>query len=250
MKWGKLKIGVIGIPIVLENKNGIIKEYFKPGFTNELRAKLIEFISSNSKKNGIKVDISDLKELIDESNNSYLKKDNLIGISKNSLDKLAEELKENIEGFDFIVVLGGIHTGAYLLYHFSEKVERYDIHEDDNEIDLIFHTSYMKHAIELNQSIEISNHGWQDLLEGIFEIKTIVKPGRIFDIDVDYYASTEYCKMPKEKMDSNFQNIISAIRRGKPKILGLFEYQTLDGSEDGYEKLQNLVWEGILSNAK
>lgn len=247
---GKLKIGVIGIPIILEKKGGIIKEYFKPGFTDDLRKKIIEFISLNGQKSGIKVNITDLKELLTKNDNSYLKKNNLIGISKNSLEKLAEELKERIKGLDFIILLGGVHTGAYLLYHFSEKVERYDIHEDDDEIDLIFHTSYMKHAIELNKSMEVSNHGWQDLLEGIFEVKTIEKPGKIFDIDIDYYASTKYCKMSKEKMDSNFQNIISAIRRGKPKILGLFEYQSLDKSEGGYEKLQNLVWEGILSNAK
>jgi len=246
---GKLKIGIIGVPIILEKKNNTIREYFEPGYTDELRAKLIEFISSNSQKNGIKVDISDLKELIDESNDSY-SENNLIGISKNSLDKLVEKLKERIKGFDFVAIVGGIHTGAYLLYHFSEKVERYDIHEDDNEINLVFHTSYMKYVIELNQSIEISNHGWQDLLEGIIDVNVIEKPGKIFDIDVDYYATTEYCKLSEEKTDSNFQNIISNIRRAKPRILGIFEYQTLDKSESGYEKLQNLVWEGIISHTK
>jgi hypothetical protein len=247
---GKLKIGVIGIPISLEKKGGIIKEYFKPGFTDELRKKIIEFISLNSQKNGIKVSITDLKELLAKNDDLYSKKNNLIGISKNSLDKLVEELKEKIRGLDFVVILGGVHTGAYLLYHFSENVERYDIHDDDDETDLIFNTSYMKHALNLKKPIQISNHGWQDLLEGIFEVKNLGTSGKIFDIDIDYYASTKYCKMSKEKMDSNFQNIISAIRRGKPKILGLFEYQTLDRSEEGYEKLQNLVWEGILANAK
>ena len=241
-----MKVGIIGIPIVLEKKNNKIREYFEPGYTDELRLKLIEFISSNSQKNGFKIDLSDLKELIDENNDSY-SENNLIGIPKNSLDKLTEELKEIIKRFDFVAVIGGIHTGAYLLYHFSENVERYDIHEDDNEIDFIFHTSYMKHV---NKSIQIFNHDWQDLLEGILDFKDMGELGKIFDIDVDYYASTKYCKLSDEKMNSNFQNIISAIRRAEPKILGIFEYQTLDGTEGGFERIKTLVWEGILAKVK
>jgi len=243
-------MGIIGIPILLERKNNTIREFFKPGLTDNLRKKIIEFVSSNGQKNGIQVDILDLKELVDENNDSYFKKDDLIGISRISLDNLAEEFKKRINGLDFVVVIGGIHTGAYLLYHLAEKVERYDLHEDNNNIDLIFHTSYMKHAIELKKSLHISNHGWQDLLDGIFGVNVMGTPGRIFDIDVDYYTSTEYCRMTEERMKTNFQNIILTIRKAKPKILGIFEYQTLDGSQDGYERLQTLVLEGIKSNIK
>jgi hypothetical protein len=244
----KLKMGIIGIPIIVGKKNNKTREFFKSGLTDGLRTRIIEFVSSNCQKNGIRVDILDLKELVDESKDSCFELDDLAGISRTSLDNLAEEFKKRINGLDFVTVIGGIHTGAYLLYHLTENVERYDIHEDNNDIDLIFHTSYMKHAIELKKSLHISNHGWQDLLGDIFVIKSIENLGKIFDIDVDYYTSTEYCRMTEERTTTNFQNVVLAIRKAKPKILGIFEYQTLDGSKDGYERLQTLVWEGIMSN--
>lgn len=233
----------MGIPIQLEKSHGILKEFFAPGLTDQLRKTTKEFIEKNLKEKKIQANVTDLGEIL--SKEDHFSKDNeLIGISKSCLDGLAKELKRRIKGMDFLIVYGGIHTGAYLLYHLPGKVERFDFHEDDNDISIPFHTSYMKYANSLKDSSQVSTHSWTDLLDGVLDAKPVGKPiGKIFDIDVDYYTSTEYCKIKGDDEEHNFNRIISAVQKAKPVVIGLFEFQRLDKS--GYKKMLEIVWSGI-----
>jgi hypothetical protein len=69
--------------------------------------------------------------------------------------------------------------------------------------------------------------------------------GNIFDIDVDYLSPSIYCQLKEEDIKNNLQKIKENIRKAKPKIIGFFEFQNLDGSSEGYERLLSLIWEGI-----
>jgi hypothetical protein len=240
-----LSIGIVGIPITIEKSHGILKEFFVSGLTNSLRETTKKFIEKNLKKENIQATVVDLGELMDKKN-SFLEEKGLIGIPKPRLDELAQELKERIKNVDFVVVLGGVHTGAYLLYHLPGRVERFDLHDDDNKLGIPFHTSYLRQASELKSSLQILNHGWPDLLDGILDDEPVDEPpGKIFDIDVDYYTSTEYCKLTEERIKKHVQRIKSRIKKAKPKVIGFFEFQTLDGSSEGRERLLSLIWEGV-----
>jgi hypothetical protein len=236
----KLRIGIIGIPIQLEKKKNITKEFFSPGLTDYLRLNTKEFVEKKSKKENLEINVLDLGELID-SNHDLSKKDNLIGISKTILDGLAQRLKQSIKDLDFVILYGGIHTSAYILYHLPGTVERYDIHDDDYEVDFPFHTSYFRHATELKPLSQISNH---DLMDKILLNETEAS-GNIFDVDVDYLSPSVYCQLREEDVKNNFQRIKEDIHKAKPKIIGFFEFQNLDGSSEGYERLLSLIWEGI-----
>lgn len=236
----KLSIGIIGIPIQLEKKNNITKEFFSPGLTDPLRSGTKEFIKRMNKERNLEIDVLDLGELVDPENISS-KKGKLIGIPKTKLDKLAPLLEQRIKDVDLIIVYGGAHTAAYLLYHLPGRVERYDIHDDDYEVDIPFHTSYFRHVIALKKPSQVSNH---DLMDRILVDKTEAS-GSIFDIDVDYLSPSVYCQLREEDVKNNFQKIKEDIRKAKPRIIGFFEFQTLDRSNEGYERLLSLVWEGV-----
>jgi hypothetical protein len=236
----KLSVGVIGIPIQLEKKHSITKESFSPGLTDSLRLKTKQFIEKMSKEKNLEIDVLDLGELVD-SEHVLSEKEKLIGIPKKRLDELAQRLKQRIKDMDLVIFYGGVHTAAYLLYHLPGRVERYDIHDDDYEVDMPFHTSYFKHAIELKKPSQISNH---DLMDRILVDETEAS-GSIFDIDVDYLSPSVYCQLREEDVKNNFQKIKKDICKAKPKIIGFFEFQTLDGTSEGYKRLLSLVWEGI-----
>jgi hypothetical protein len=236
----KLSIGIIGIPIKLEKNKNIIKEFFSPGLTDYLRLNTKKFIEKNSKEKNIEINALDLGELLD-SEYILSERDELIGISKTKLDELAQRLKQMIKDLDFVILYGGIHTGAYVLYHLPGRVERYDIHDDDNEVDIPFHTSYFRYVKELKPLSQISNH---DLIDKIL-VNEAEASGNIFDIDVDYLSPSIYCQLKEEDIKNNFQKIKEDIRKTKPKIIGFFEFQNLDGSSEGYERLLSLVWEGV-----
>lgn len=235
----RLTVGIIGIPIRLERKHNKSTESFAPGLTDYLRSKTKEFIERKSKKGKIKRDVQDLGELFD-TNDNLSSDGELTGIPKSCLDRLAEELKRRMKGIDFLIVFGGIHTGAYLLYHLPGEVERFDLHEDDNDIDIPFHTSYMKYATILKNPSQISNHDWTDILGTRLGDEPI---GKLFDIDIDYCVSTEYCKFKKADEEQNFNRIISTIQKTKPKVIGLFESQIVDKIRHG--KIMEIVWNGI-----
>ncbi len=239
MKGKKLTVGIIGIPIQLERKHNKLKEFFAHGLTDYLRSKTKEFIKRKSKEGKVQIDAQDLGELFD-TNDNLSSDGELTGISKSCLDKLAEDLKKKMKGIDFLIVLGGIHTGAYLLYHLPGEVERFDLHEDDDDINIPFHTSYMKYVTILKNPSQISNHDWTDILGTNLEDEA---GGKLFDIDIDYYVSTEYCKFKKADKEQNFNRIISAIQKTKPKVIGLFECQTMDKIE--YKKMLEILWNGI-----
>jgi len=236
----KLSIGIIGIPIQLEKKNNITKEFFSPGLTDPLRLDTKKFIEKKSKEKNLEIDVLDLGELVD-SENVLSKKDKLIGIPKTRLDELARRLKQTMKNLDLVIVYGGVHTGAYILYHLSGKVERFDIHDDDYDVDIPFHTSYFRYAIKLKKPSQISNHS---LVDRILVDETKAS-GTIFDIDVDYLSPSVYCQLKEKDVKENFQKMKEDIRKAKPRIIGFFEFQTLDGSPEGYERLLSLVWEGI-----
>lgn len=236
----KLSIGIIGIPIQLEKKHNITKEFFSPGFTDSLRLNTKDFIKKKSKEKNLEINVLDLGELID-SEHVLSKIDKLIGIPKTRLDELARRLKQTIKDLDLVILYGGVHTGAYLLYHLPGRVERYDIHDDDYEVDIPFHTNYFRYAIELKKTSQISNH---DLMDRILVDETEAS-GSIFDIDVDYLSPSVYCQLREEDVKNNFQKIKEDIRKAKPRIIGFFEFQTLDGTSEGYERLLSLVWEGV-----
>jgi hypothetical protein len=243
-----LSIGIVGIPIQLEKSHGILREFFVTGLTDSLRASAKGFIEENLKREEIQATIVDLGELISEKNYSS-ENDRLIGIPKTRLDELAQEFEERIKNVDFVVVFGGVHTGAYLLYHLPGRVERFDLHDDDDKLEVPFHTSYLRHASELKDSLQVLNHSWPDLLDGILDDEPVNEPpGKIFDIDVDYYTSTEYCKLTEERIKKHVQRIKSRIEKAKPKVIGFFEFQTLDGSSEGRERLLSLIWEGVKAN--
>ncbi len=236
----KLTIGIIGIPIQLEKKHNITKEFFSSGLTDSLRLGTKKYIERKSKEKALKIDVLDLDELID-SENVLSEKDELIGIPKTRLDELAQELKQRIKDIDLVILYGGVHTAAYLLYHLPGRVERYDVHDDDYEVVIPFHTSYFRHVVALKKSSEVSNH---DLMDRILVDETGAS-GSIFDIDVDYLSPSVYCQLREEDVKNNFQKIKEDIRKAKPRIIGFFEFQTLDGSREGYERLLSLVWEGV-----
>lgn len=236
----KLSIGIVGIPIQLEKKHNIKKEFFSPGLTDPLRLGTKEFIEKMSKERNLEIDVLDLGELID-SKKVLSEKDKLIGIPKTRLDELAQRLKQSIKDLDLVILYGGVHTGAYILYHFPGRVERYDIHDDDHEVDIPFHTSYFRHTIELKKPSQVSNH---DLMDRILADETEAS-GSIFDIDVDYMSPSVYCQLREEDVKNNFQKIKEDIKRAKPRIIGFFEFQTLDGTPEGNERLLSLVWESV-----
>ena len=235
----KLSIGIVGIPIQLEKKHVTIKEFFSPGLTDSLRLGTKNFIEKKSKEKNLEINVLDLGELID-SERSLSEKDKLIGIPKSRLDELAQELKQTIKSLDLVILFGGIHTGAYLLYHLPGRVERYDIH-DDYEVGILFHTSYFRHAIELKKPSQVSNH---DLMDRIL-VDEIEASGSIFDIDVDYLSPSVYCQLREEDVKNNFQKIKEGIRKAKPRIIGIFEFQNLDRTSEGYERLLSLSWESV-----
>jgi len=242
----ELKIGIIGIPIQLEKKQKRLSEFFKPGLTDFLRAKTKKFIQTKIKGENILIKILDLGELFDKKY-KLASDGELVGISKSCLDKLVEELKRKMEGIDFLIVYGGAHTGGYLLYNLPGKIERFDLHEDDDNINIPFHTSYMNYVSTIKDHSDLSNHNLPGLLDEIFDRSSVdANVGRIFDIDIDYYNSTEYCKLKKEDEERNFNRIISAIKKAKPKVIGLFEFQRLNKNE--YEKMLEIVWQGIKAN--
>jgi hypothetical protein len=244
----KLSVGIVGIPIHLEKNHGILKESFFFGLTNHLRSNTEKYIKQKAKEEKIQLEVRDLGELVD-TNSNLQKNNNIIGISKISLDGLSRGLKKKIESVDFLIVYGDAHTGAYLLYHLPGGVERFDIHDDDNEVEIPFHTSYMRFATEIKPISQVSNHGWDDLLDGILESNSSKDfQSSVFDVDIDYFTSTEYCKLTKEKIEEQIQKIKSTIRRAKPKVIGFFEYQTLDGSLEGQQRLLDIVWEGVKAN--
>ena len=234
----KLSIGIVGIPIQLEKKHVTIKEFFSPGLTDSLRLGTKNFIEKKSKEKNLEINVLDLGELID-SERSLSEKDKLIGIPKSRLDKLARKLKQMIEDLDLVIVYGGVHTAAYLLYHLPGRVERYDIHDDDYEVNFPFHTSYLRHAIRLKKSSQISSH---DLMDSILLDETEAS-GNIFDIDADYLCPSVYCQLKKEDVKNNLQKIKKDIRKAKPKIIGFFEFQSLDKTE--HKKILEIVWCGI-----
>jgi len=234
----KISIGIIGIPIQLEKKYNTTKEFFSPGLTDPLRLDTKKCIKEKSKKENVKIDIVDLGELTDERTTS---EGNLTGIPKSSLDELAQELKQITKDIDLLIVYGGVHTAAYLLYHLPGRVERYDIHDDDYEVNIPFHTSYLRHVIELKKSSQISNH---NLIDKILVDETEAS-GSIFDIDADYLNPSIYCQLRDEDVKNNLEKIKQDIRKAKPRIIGFFEFQTLDESTKIYERLLSLVWEGI-----
>jgi len=236
----RLSIGIIGIPIQLEKKKNIIKEFFSPGLTDYLRLNTKKFIEKFFRESNLEISVLDLGELID-SEYALSEKDKLIGISKERLNKLAQRLKQKIKDLDLVILYGGVHTGAYVLYNLPGRVERYDIHADDCEVDIPFHTSYFRHAKELKKLSQISNH---DLIDKILVNETEAS-GSIFDIDVDYLSPSVYCQLREEDVKNNFQKIKEDIHRAKPKIIGFFEFQNLDGSSEGYERLLSLVLEGV-----
>lgn len=236
----KLSIGIIGIPIQLEKKYNITKEFFSPGLTDSLRSSTKKFIEKKNKERGLEIDILDLGELVDSENISS-KKGKLIGIPKTKLDKLAPSLEQRIKDVDLVILYGGVHTAAYLLYHLPGRVERYDIHDDDYEVDIPFHTSYFRHVVALKKPSQISNH---DLVDRILVDETEAS-GSIFDIDVDYLSPSIYCQLREEDVKNNLQKIKEDIRKAKPRIIGFFEFQTLDGSNEGHERLLSLAWEGV-----
>jgi len=231
-----MKIGIIGIPIQVEKRSNIIKEFFSPGLTDTLRSGTKKFIEEKN----LKINVLDFGELVD-SEDVLLKKDKIIGISQRGLNGMARKLKQKIEDIDLLIVYGGVHTAAYPLYHLSGRVERYDIHADNSDLDIPFHTSYFKHAAKLKPSSQISNH---DLMDRILVNETDAS-GSIFDIDIDYLSPSVYCQLREEDVKNNFQKIKEDIRRAKPKVIGFFEFQTLDGSPEGYERLLSLVWESV-----
>lgn len=237
----KVTVGIIGVPIQLEKKKNITKEFFSPGLTDYLRLNTKEFIEKKSKEKKLEINVLDLGELIDSEHDLSKKKNNLIGISKARLDDLAQRLKQSIKDLDFIIVYGGVHTSAYVLYHLPGIVERYDIHDDDYEVDFPFHTSYFRYATGLKPSSQISNHGLMDKIL----LNETEASGNIFDIDIDYLSPSIYCQLREEDIKNNYQKIKEDIHKAKPKIIGFFEFQNLDGSPEGHERLLSLVWEGI-----
>jgi len=236
----KLSIGIIGIPIQLEKKKNLTKEFFSPGLTDYLRLNTKKFIEKNSKERNLEMNVLDLGELVD-SEHTLSEKNKLTGISRTRLDDLAQRLKQTIKNLDLVILYGGVHTGAYILYHLPGIVERYDIHDDDHEVDIPFHTSYFRHATKLKKTSQISNHNLMDriLVDGA------EASGSIFDIDVDYLSPSVYCQLREEDVKNNLQKIKEDIHKAKPKIIGFFEFQTLDVSSEGYERLLSLVWEGV-----
>jgi len=236
----KLSIGIIGIPIQLEKKHNITKEFFSSGLTDPLRLGTKEFIEKMSKEKNLEISVLDLGELVD-SEHVLSEKGKLIGIPKSRLDELAQRLKQTTKNLDLVIVYGGVHTAAYLLYHLPGRIERYDIHEDDYEVDIPFHTSYFRHVTKLKKLSQISKH---DLMDKILVDETEAS-GNIFDIDVDYLSPSVYCQLREEDVKDNLQKIKQDIRKARPKIIGFFEFQTLDGSSEGYERLLSLVWEGV-----
>lgn len=231
-----MRIGIVGIPIRLKKEQNITKEFFSPGFTDSLRLNTKKFIEEKSPE----IDVLDLGEIIDEKN-ALSKKDEIIGILKSRLDELAQELKQKIKDFDLVIVYGGVHTAAYLLYHLPGKVERYDIHDDDHEVDIPIYTSYFRHATKLKKPSQISNHS---LIDKILLDDTEAS-GNIFDIDVDYLSPSVYCQLKEEDIKKNFKKIKQDIKKAKPNIIGFFEFQTLDKTTEGYKRLLSLIWERI-----
>ena len=236
----KLSIGIVGIPIQLEKKHNIIKEFFCLGLTDFLRLKTKKFIEGKSGEMGLEINILDLGELAN-SEKVLSKKDTLTGISKSSLDRLAQNLKQTVKDVDIVIIYGGVHTAAYPLYHLPGRVERYDIHDDDHEIGFPFHTSYFRHASELKKSSQISNHS---LMDKILVDETEAS-GNIFDIDTDYLSPSVYCQLREEDVKNNLQKIKEDIRKAKPSIIGFFEFQAIDITSEGFESLLSLVWEGV-----
>lgn len=236
----KITIGIIGVPIQIERKHANTKEFFSSGMTDSLRLGTKKFIEKKSKEENLEINVLDLGELTD-SKNVLTEKDKLIGVPKERLDELSQELKQKIKDLDFVILYGGIHTGAYILYNLPGRIERYDIHEDDYETEMPFHTSYFKHAITVKDRSQISNH---DLMSKILLDETEAS-GNIFDIDIDYLSPSVYCQLKEQDVKNNFQKIKEDIKKAKPRIIGFFEFQSLDGTSEGYERLLSLIWEGI-----
>ncbi len=238
-------IGIIGIPIKFDKKEDNFLEFFSPGLTDSLRLRTKKFLEKMNEKRDNKIRVIDLGELIIDQKFSESKEPRIKGISKDCLDELAQELRSKIKGLDLLIVYGGTHTGAYLLYHLPGKIERFDLHEDDQKIGVLFHTSYMNYSKELKSPSQILDHGWSDLLDGILDEKKEEFKTDIFDIDVDYYTSTEFCRLKKEDERDHLKKIERRIEEVKPRIIGLFEFQTLDGTEEGLKKVLRIVWSGV-----
>ena len=238
----KLSIGIVGIPIKLK-ENEILEEFFSLGLTDDLRLKTKRFLESKSKKERIQVEVKDLTELMGNEEKTESKEFKLIGISKKCLDELTKEFKRKIKEFDLVIVYGGVHTAAYLLYSLPGKVERFDLHSDNQELEIPFHTSYMN-FVKKDKS-QITKHEWTDLFDGIFDEKPEKKSrAEIFDIDVDYFSPTRYCKLTQESIEKQVERIKSKIRESRPKVIGIFETQNLIKKKD-FERVTNLIWEGV-----
>jgi len=252
----KFSVCIVGIPIDMFKFDEYY--YFKKNLTSQLRLGTKNSIEKRSKQQGLIVEVTDLGELVDSE---YQKRKSRY-IPRRVFDNLAQNFKEIVDDFDFILVYGGVHNAAYVLYHLKDRVERYDIHDDAGRNNFIGQGSYMRYAVYLPNRIkhcQVSHHGeyeilderrWGDLGSTRTGLPTEVASGKIFDIDVDYYTHTGFHL--GQSIDINEERrrvagIKQAIRNARPRVIGIFEYQRLDASLRGYRRILDFAWEGTLA---
>jgi len=253
----KISVGVVGIPVDMIKFDGYY--YFNKGLTEQLRVGTQNSIEKRSKQEGLIVDVTDLGELVD----SEYQKRRAGCIPRRVFDELSQHFKEIADDFDFLLVYGGVHNAAYVLYHLKGRVDRYDIHDDAGRNNFIGQGSYMRHAVYLPNRIkhfcQVSHHGeyeilderrWGNLGSTRIGLPTEVASGKIFDIDVDYYTHTGFHlgqSIDIHEERRRVAGIKQAIRSARPRVIGIFEYQRLDASPIGYRRILDFAWEGTLA---
>lgn len=242
-----LKVLVAGIPISAQpiqewRKNSTFKvagkapkvrkrllaEEFVPGTTRWLRKPIVKALKDSALlfQRDFKTEVTDLGELtIPDMDDTEGK-----GIPETQLVQLAKDFAIRAQGFDLTILLGGDHTGGLLLYGFVGKVARYDEHSDacmtpdTCPSGSVERNNYVCAAIRNGLKIESTVLG-VGVREGDapYQITTHAQGASVMDIDVDVIAQKFGIKSDYSKGTLSPDDLVGAVRKSQPLVLGLFE---------------------------
>jgi hypothetical protein len=156
--------------------------------------------------------------------------------ARHELNRLGERLKEIHYSSDLTIVLGGNHTGGYVLWHLDGTVVRVDAHYDRWKVegDKVDGSIYVRAALEegLKERREIQDH-----VGGFATDSLESKTGDIFDVDFDAFPE-DFGIISRARNNYGFgdldpEQLYVALTRSNPHVLGFFEYYPED---DGQQK--------------
>lgn len=212
--------------------------HFHSGYLDDTIQKIYASISERYDK---RVEITSYELVFPEPNRQDYH------FTQSELNTLAEQLKHIKSDSDLLILLGGDHTGGYILYHLPGVVVRFDNHTDrvewyDKSVPIVSCATYVSAALDsgIKKENEIIEYKPDELVK-----RLSTKADSIFDVDFDAFPEDLHIISQQrgyEHGQASPTNLYQTLQTFNPSSLGFFEYYPEDDIEgNGFRIIVNSI---------